>query len=106
MIRYLRAVMPGLEPGIHALLADEAPGINKTNRGIIDKRPSSPGSPPWTQQSVCTFRRADAADWREVKAPPSRARATNEIKTGMMSCTARMLADMLCLRSGQQMAVR
>ncbi|MEH2562962.1 hypothetical protein [Bradyrhizobium sp. AZCC 2289] len=55
MIRYLRAVMPGLEPGIHALLADEAAGINKTNHGIIDKRPSSPGSPPWTQQSVCTF---------------------------------------------------
>jgi len=46
MIRYLRAVMPGLEPGIHALLADEAAGINKTNHGIIDKRPSLPGSPP------------------------------------------------------------
>jgi hypothetical protein len=38
MIRYLRAVMAGLEPGIPALLADEAAGINKTNHGIIDKR--------------------------------------------------------------------
>jgi hypothetical protein len=48
---------------------------------------------------------ADAADWREVNAPPSRARATNEIMTGMMSCTARMLADMLA-RDQDTMAVR